>query len=82
MNAILAALHHLLQHVWSAHVKTVYAAVLAAAFGASCCAGAIPFLALSPPVAAALPLLPVDLVANAGSLQACAVSLLVHHVPL
>lgn len=42
----------------------------------SCCAGAIPFLALSPPVAAALPLLPLDLVANAGTLQACAASLL------
>ena len=40
------------------------------------CAGAIPFLALSPPVAAALPLLPVDLVLNAGTLQACLVSVL------
>ena len=48
----------------------------------SCCAGAIPFLALSPPVAAALPLLPVDLVANAGTLQACALSLLFDRVSL
>ncbi|KAK9836975.1 hypothetical protein WJX81_003874 [Elliptochloris bilobata] len=32
-------------------------------------AGAIPFIALSPPIAAALPLLPADLVANAGMLQ-------------
>lgn len=31
--------------------------------------GAIPFIALSPPIAQALPLLPADLVASAGLLQ-------------
>ena len=32
-------------------------------------AGVIPFIALSPPIAASLPLLPVELVQNAGLLQ-------------
>jgi hypothetical protein len=32
-------------------------------------AGAIPFLALSPPIAQALPMLPAELVANAALLQ-------------
>ncbi len=34
-----------------------------------CLAGAIPFLALSPPIAQALPMLPAELVANAALLQ-------------
>ena len=33
------------------------------------CAGAIPFLALAPPIAQSLPFLPADLVANAALLQ-------------
>ena len=62
---------------WAAHVKPVLSCWAGSSFyKMSRCAGAIPFLALSPPVAAALPLLPVDLVAYAGTLQACAVSLL------
>ena len=35
----------------------------------SVCAGVIPFIALSPPVAASLPLIPADLLQNAALLQ-------------
>ena len=35
----------------------------------ACCAGVIPFIALSPPIAASLPLLPAELVQNAALLQ-------------
>jgi len=34
-------------------------------------AGAIPFLALAPPIAAGIPIIPADLVANAATLQVC-----------
>jgi hypothetical protein len=48
---------------------TVHATFAPRATISACCAGVIPFIALSPPIAASLPLLPAELVQNVVLLQ-------------
>ena len=48
---------------------TVHAACEPRRVTSACCAGVIPFIALSPPIAASLPLFPAELVQNAALLQ-------------
>ncbi len=48
---------------------TVHAACATRTTMSACSAGVIPFIALSPPIAASLPLLPAELVQNAALLQ-------------